>query len=877
MKTFLKLFGGLILSVIFFAGIFSFAFATPSYPYCTNGQGDNCHCNNISGISTWPDPWEAGCTDTRTLFCNGSVASVCVSNSGTYYRCTYPTTYYACPVAGSCGSANNTPVSAAPTANLCSAGNATAVSGTGPWTWSCNGTDGGGNVNCSAPVACTYISSVTQWSACSNGVSYASSTAFTTTYVGNPACVDVPVVMSCAAPINLTATCPSPGARGTVSWNSISSSTYAIRINNQSNSWNGLCDGSQNAGDFCTSTSTNVFSFTGIPSAVYNWWVHSIVNGVISSSSVGANFTCDLLTPPTNITGGPGNGSDVNGGISLMPGVSSCGGKTYLKWDNVIGADKYYIYKNDGVPTFGNIKVLVVAGGGGGGGTGGGGGAGGLISSTTYAITNGNTITVIVGNYGSGAIGYSNGSNGGNSNFGSLTANGGGGGNTLGSVGSTGGSGGGGGGVMSGSIKSGGAGSPGQGNAGGYGGINSTGWGGSGGGGGAGGVGANGDNSSNGGAGGAGLYFTQFADVAGSPAGWFASGGGGAEISGGSAGAASNGGGGRANTNAAGSNAAANTGGGGGAGSYSGAYQNGGNGGSGIVIVRYNTADFGNSTTAVGGTKSIIGAETVYLFATSGTITFAPAAATDKLFATTTATSTVLSGTPGTSATYSVKSWSSLTGLSSSSNPVTVSSSAVCDNGVSIRAVHNCGNNMSVTYSVGSDIDPLKWTIIRQKCSTSACTTITASTALGQPAGSPFTDSGLVNSSWYNYKINATSTINAGGVATSSVSNATTSIVCSNSVNCSVVTSPLNTPVLVNKNSIWDVTSATDLTGYSKKWTVDGVNLGISNPLSKIFTTIGQKTVSAYIENVNANGGLGWYGSCSTTTIVTTQSGIKEQ
>ncbi|MDD2537697.1 MAG: InlB B-repeat-containing protein [Candidatus Absconditabacteria bacterium] len=60
-------------------------------------------------------------------------------------------TYYAqWIVNGVCGSANGTAVSAAPTSNLCSAGTASAVAGSGPWTWTCNGSNGGTNDNCSA-------------------------------------------------------------------------------------------------------------------------------------------------------------------------------------------------------------------------------------------------------------------------------------------------------------------------------------------------------------------------------------------------------------------------------------------------------------------------------------------------------------------------------------------------------------------------------------------------------------------------------------------------------------------------------------------------------------------------------------------------------
>jgi serine protease len=53
------------------------------------------------------------------------------------------------PVNGVCGSASVAPFSSAPTTGLCSSGLPSAVSGTGPWTWSCNGLAGGTSVNCS--------------------------------------------------------------------------------------------------------------------------------------------------------------------------------------------------------------------------------------------------------------------------------------------------------------------------------------------------------------------------------------------------------------------------------------------------------------------------------------------------------------------------------------------------------------------------------------------------------------------------------------------------------------------------------------------------------------------------------------------------------
>ena len=49
---------------------------------------------------------------------------------------------------GVCGSVNGGTLPAAPSANLCYAGTATTVAGTGPWTWACQGTNGGTDAVC---------------------------------------------------------------------------------------------------------------------------------------------------------------------------------------------------------------------------------------------------------------------------------------------------------------------------------------------------------------------------------------------------------------------------------------------------------------------------------------------------------------------------------------------------------------------------------------------------------------------------------------------------------------------------------------------------------------------------------------------------------
>jgi len=55
---------------------------------------------------------------------------------------------------GVCGSSNSTALSGAPaTSTLCTTGTASSVKGTGPWTWSCTGLNGGKTASCSASLA----------------------------------------------------------------------------------------------------------------------------------------------------------------------------------------------------------------------------------------------------------------------------------------------------------------------------------------------------------------------------------------------------------------------------------------------------------------------------------------------------------------------------------------------------------------------------------------------------------------------------------------------------------------------------------------------------------------------------------------------------
>jgi parallel beta-helix repeat protein len=77
------------------------------------------------------------------------------SQSSQWYRQTGEAAYFtvdaAWAVNGACGSASGVGASTAPTSGLCGASTASAVAGSGPWSWSCAGNNGGATASCSAP------------------------------------------------------------------------------------------------------------------------------------------------------------------------------------------------------------------------------------------------------------------------------------------------------------------------------------------------------------------------------------------------------------------------------------------------------------------------------------------------------------------------------------------------------------------------------------------------------------------------------------------------------------------------------------------------------------------------------------------------------
>jgi len=146
-----------------------------------------CGSSNTANLYTIPS----------TNLCTAGTASS-VSGTGPWtWTCVgeYDGTTASCSankkVDGACGSSNGSNFYSAPTTNLCSAGTETAVSGSGPWSWSCTGQNTGSTAPCSANLivdgvcgaaATAYSYSVSSWPAgsvfCSTGTASPASPTF---------------------------------------------------------------------------------------------------------------------------------------------------------------------------------------------------------------------------------------------------------------------------------------------------------------------------------------------------------------------------------------------------------------------------------------------------------------------------------------------------------------------------------------------------------------------------------------------------------------------------------------------------------------------------------------------------------------------------
>jgi hypothetical protein len=114
----------------------------------------NGTCGSANGISTILAPNAKLCTTGVASSVTGAgpfLWSCEGSNGGSNASCSAP--LKPTPINGVCGTENGVAASNPPSANLCSSGTASTVTGTGPFAWSCAGINGGTNGSCSAPLA----------------------------------------------------------------------------------------------------------------------------------------------------------------------------------------------------------------------------------------------------------------------------------------------------------------------------------------------------------------------------------------------------------------------------------------------------------------------------------------------------------------------------------------------------------------------------------------------------------------------------------------------------------------------------------------------------------------------------------------------------
>lgn len=99
------------------------------------------------------------------------------------------------------------------------------------------------------------------------------------------------------SPVNNTTTTPCNGAV-TLTWNSVQwAETYALRVDDMTDPWNGTCTSSN--GDFCDNNVTATsYTFNPKPGHKYQWWVHAVTNGCgWTSPSPFSYFTQDSCSP----------------------------------------------------------------------------------------------------------------------------------------------------------------------------------------------------------------------------------------------------------------------------------------------------------------------------------------------------------------------------------------------------------------------------------------------------------------------------------------------------------------------------------------------------------------------------------------------------
>ncbi|MDD4409495.1 MAG: hypothetical protein PHW52_02455, partial [Candidatus Pacebacteria bacterium] len=108
-----------------------------------------CGSSNGGTFTTIPTTGLCNSGTPSSVFGTGPWTWTCTGlNGGTTSSCSASKTPD--PINGQCGSSNGGTFTTIPTTGLCNSGTPSSVFGTGPWTWTCTGLNGGGTSNCFA-------------------------------------------------------------------------------------------------------------------------------------------------------------------------------------------------------------------------------------------------------------------------------------------------------------------------------------------------------------------------------------------------------------------------------------------------------------------------------------------------------------------------------------------------------------------------------------------------------------------------------------------------------------------------------------------------------------------------------------------------------
>jgi hypothetical protein len=209
------------------------------------------------------------------------------------------------PTLGQCGSANNQTFTTAPSSNLCASGTPSVVTGTGPWTWMCQGSNGGSTANCQANVAV-----LTTWTVTPSATGSGAISPDTQQIVNNATTKSFTITPDPGYGASVSGTCGGSPSSGIASFTYITNPvttdctvvvTFSLVLD-----IGPLC-GSANGGGGCSAPTTNLCS-AGIPSAVIGsgpWmWTCQGANGTVQCQA-----NPSIWTITSSVTGGSGTTS----------------------------------------------------------------------------------------------------------------------------------------------------------------------------------------------------------------------------------------------------------------------------------------------------------------------------------------------------------------------------------------------------------------------------------------------------------------------------------------------------------------------------------------------------------------------------------------